>query len=201
MLRRLRHATKPVAPRRAADRALRAGEMVEAARLARRRRARRVARHHRILQRHRLAGRSGSRSAARWWRPALSMPSSCAVSSSSTCSPIASGASPAARREKTGLVTGYYEPLLRGSRERTGAVRDAAVSPARRSAARRSRRGDPRAQGQTRARPARRQQGGALLQPRRHRARRPGSPATRSCGSTMRSTPSCSRSRARAACS
>ena len=63
--------------------------------------------HHRFLQRHARHARSGSRSAGPWSRRARATPSSCAHSSSSSCSPIASCASPdaSARRPASSPAT------------------------------------------------------------------------------------------------
>ena len=114
---------------------------------------------------------------------------------------IASCASRAASARPRGLVTGYYEPLLRGLARAQRTILDATVLAAPMTCSSSiwppsspSSRANGCAAGSTATR-------WCPITAAPPPARRPDSPATRSCGSTTRSTPSCSRCRARAACS
>ena len=108
----------------------------------------------------------------------------------------------AATARDRGLVTGYYEPLLDGLAAARPGVSACRCTRRPTICCRRSRRALSGAQGQARARPRRGQARRAVLAARRHRARQGrASPARRSCTSTIRSTRSSCRSRARAACS
>ena len=100
----------------------------------------------------------------------------------------------------TGLITGYYEPLLHGARKRGGAYQTPLVQSAGRPAHGRPGQRLPEPEGHAPARPAGRQDRRAV----RHAAPRssaPACPARNWSGSTIRSRRSSWKCRARAGCS
>ena len=108
--------------------------------------------------------------------------------------------SPTSDGDDTGLVTGYYEPLLAGSRTPVRRFRVAALRPPDDLLVVDLADALSGAQGQARARPRRRPARRAVLAARRHRARQAHRRAARrSCTSPIPSTRSSCRSRARAA--